>query len=227
MKFISYIQYFLYLASHWDPLFALFVIYYEFKGESKYHINTIGVDDLKSLKDEGIDISHATKYMPVNYYVLERLMKEIVKYSNNKTFLDIGCGKGRALVTAASFGFEQITGIDFSKEFCKDALATTNLYSQKNPSVHYTIINMDAFNYDIPNDITTLFIFNPFDDVIMSRVIANILISQQNYPRTIRVMYANPVHKSLFLEKGFVEIYHVKKLEYLEGIILQLEAEKN
>jgi len=45
--------------------------------------------------------------------------REIIKYANNKTFLDIGCGKGRPMIVAACYGFEEIVGIDFSKNFVK------------------------------------------------------------------------------------------------------------
>lgn len=224
MKLIPYLRYFFYIAWHWNPILALFVTYYEIRGERKYHIHTIGEDELKGLKEKGIDISHATIYMPVNYYVLEHLMQEIVKYGGNKTFLDIGCGKGRVMIVAADYGFEQITGIDFSKKFCEETDTTIHLYSQKNPAVHFTIINCDALGFEIPKEITTIFLFNPFDEVIMSSVVSHIIRSQQHDPRTIWVMYANPQHKSLFLNNGFVEIYHLKKLNYFEGIILQKVA---
>ena len=92
-----------------------FIINHEIKGERKYHIRTIGEDELKSLKKRGIDISHATKYMPVNYYMLGHLMKEIIKYPNTEAFLDIGCGKGSVLVVASAYGFKEIIRIDFSK----------------------------------------------------------------------------------------------------------------
>ena len=223
MKLISYLHYFFYVARRWDPLLALFVIYYEIVGERKYNINTIGADELKSLEDKGIDISHATMYMPVNYYVLGHVMKEIVKYPHNKTFLDIGSGKGRPMIVAAEYGFEQITGIDFSKELCKDAEININLYSKKNPAASFTIINNEAYYYDIPADITTIFLFNPFDEFIMSGVVVNIIKSQRKNPRTIRVIYVNPQYKNLFLERGFIEIYHIKKLKYLEGSILELK----
>jgi SAM-dependent methyltransferase len=217
MRLNSYLHYFFYIAWHWNPILASFVIYYEITGESKYHINTLREDELKSLKEKGIDISHASIYMPVNYYVIERLMREIVKYGGNKTFLDIGCGKGRAMIVAATFGFEQITGIDFSKEFCEEAESTIQLYVAR-----FKVINIDAYYFEMPDDITTFFFFNPFDEFIMKEVVSNIMKSLHRNSRTIRVLYANPQHKSIFLENGFCEIYHFKKWSYFEGIILQL-----
>jgi SAM-dependent methyltransferase len=197
-------------------------MYYEIRGEKKYHINTLGEDELRSLKGKGIDISHASIYMPVNYYVFERLMKEIVLLGGNKTFLDFGCGKGRAMIVAATYGFEQITGIDFSKEFCEEAEATIKLYTEKNSTARFTVINIDAYYFDIPDDITTFFFFNPFDEFIMKEVVSNIIKSVDRNLRTIRVLYANPQHKSVFLENGFTEIYYFKKWSYFEGDILQL-----
>jgi SAM-dependent methyltransferase len=217
----AYWNYFVFLTKNWNVLLATFVLYYEIRGESAYHINTTGADDLQNLEDIGIDTSHASIYQPLNYYVLEKLMKETVRYSNNKTFLDIGCGKGRVMAVAAYYGFEQITGIDFSRELCDAAIQTTGSCAKKFPAANFTIINNDAFYFEIPANITTIFFFNPFDEVIMSGVISNIVKSQQLYPRTIRVLYANPVYKSLFMDEGFAEIYHIKKLDYLEGSILE------
>ena len=160
-------------------------------------------------------------YMPLNYFILEKLMTEIGMMPNNGTFLDLGCGKGRVLAVAASYGFEQITGVDLSKKLCEDALRTTEACKKKFPETTFTIVNNDAFYYEIPPDLTTLFLFNPFDEVITSSVVNNVVKSLQENPRTMRVMYANPVYKSLFLAQGFVEIFHIKKLEYLEGSILE------
>ena len=216
-----YLHYFLYVAWHWDPFFATITIFHEIRGERQYGIHTTGQDELKGLERKGIDISHATLYMPTSYYVLRRLMNEIIKYPSNKTFLDIGCGKGRALVVAADYGFNQLKGIDFSKEFCDYAKETVKICHSRNPSARFTIEQADALTYEIDPEITTIFLFNPFDEVVVGPVVNNILKSQRVNPRTIRLLYANPTHKQLFLDSGFVEIFHFKKFKLLEGSILE------
>ena len=195
----------------------------EIKGEKKYGINTTGADELKKLESKGIDITHATIYMPVSYSLLEELFNQL-NYSTNKPinhFLDIGSGKGRALCIAASKGFKQVTGIDFSKELCdaaKDNLAVTK---QKIPSLQYNIVNNDAFYFEIPDDVDCIFFFNPFDEIIMSAVANNILTSLQNHPRKVNIIYVNPLHKELFIKAGFKEIWHSKKMKYLEASLLE------
>jgi SAM-dependent methyltransferase len=221
MKVSGYFNYFIFLLKNWDLKIALFVIYYELIGEKKYHLSTLGIDDLTKMEDKTIDITHATMYMPLNYFVLGKLMKQIVKYPNNKTFLDIGCGKGRAISVAAYYGFEKIIGVDFSKELCDDAINNTDFLKQKFSLATFTIINEDAFDFEIPDDVTTIFLFNPFDKVITYAVLENIMDSYKKNARTIRVLYANPQYKSIFFDEGFVEIYRVKKFEYLEASILE------
>jgi SAM-dependent methyltransferase len=221
MRFIPYLRYFFYIAWHWNPLLAAYTIYYELRGEKKYQIHTIGEDQLNMLKERGIDISHAHIYMPVNYFILESLMKEIVQLEQNKTLLDLGCGKGRVLVVAAAFGFKKIMGIDNSKEFCDEAMLTTAACAGKYPDARFIIINADALYFEIPDDICSIFLFNPFDELIMHGVAANINKSQQANPRTVRILYANPLYKSVLLEQGFTEIFHLRKHDYFEGSILE------
>lgn len=72
MKFFTYIHYFFFLSWNWNPILAFFIIRHEIKGEKKYDIHITGFDELKHVKKKGIDITHATIYMPVNYYILEK-----------------------------------------------------------------------------------------------------------------------------------------------------------
>jgi SAM-dependent methyltransferase len=221
MQVTGFVNYFRYIARNWDLSVAIFVIFHEIRGELKYGLNTIGLDDLKSLREKNIDISHATMYMPLNYFVLETLMKQMMRNPGYSTFLDIGCGKGRVVAVAAHYHFEKITGLDFSEELCEDAIKNTNRIKQKFPGISIEIINRDALDFDIPDDICTIFFFNPFDAEMMCVVLDNIIKSLEKKPRPLRVLYANPQYKFLFLERGFVEIYHVKKLTYLEASILE------
>ena len=220
MKFFSYIKYFLYLAYNWNIRIAWHITRQEMKGEKKYGINTTGADELKKQEDKGIDITHATIYMPVSYSLLEEIFQQLPALTRNH-FLDIGCGKGRALCMAARLGFKKVTGIDFSKELCDAAKENLTVTKQKIPSLHFEIINNDAFYFEIPDDVDCIFFFNPFDEIIMSAVTNNILTSLQSHPRKIRIIYVNPLYKELFTKAGFKEIWHSKKMKYLEAVILE------
>ena len=224
-KFFSYIKYFFYLAYKWDIKIATHILSAEKKGEKKYGITSTGVDELKSLEEKGIDIDHSAIYMPISYDFLQDLLKKINQLTNKPVnhFLDIGCGKGRAMCVAAHHGFKKVTGIDFSKDLCTVAEKNLAITKNKVPATEYKVFNNDAFYFEIPADVDCIFMFNPFDDVIMSGVAENILISFEQHPRTITLIYVNPLYNMELLNVGFKQIYHTKKMEYLEAVILELK----
>ncbi len=222
MKLFSYIKYFFYISFNWNIRIATHILLQEIKGEKKYGINTTGADELKNLEEKGIDISHATIYMPVSYELLEETFKQL-NHSTVKPFshfLDIGCGKGRALCVAAHKGFKKVTGIDFSTTLCARAKENCLITQQKLPAFEFLIINNDAFYYAIPSTVDCIFMFNPFDEIIMSGVAENIRISIDANPRNISIVYVNPLHKELFINAGFKETFYSKKMKYLEVSIL-------
>ena len=220
MKLLRYLHYYFYLIHNWDLSVANHIIEQEITGEKKYGINTTGTDTLKHLRLKGIDTEHATIYMPLSYDLLEEIFEHIDTKAVHH-FLDIGCGKGRVMCVAAHYGIKNLTGIDFSKKLCRQAEKNLDATWKQFPAIIYHVINNDAFYYGIPDDVDCIFLFNPFDEVIMSGVIEKILKSLDEKPRPLIIVYANPLYKDLFLNEGFKEIYHVKKMVYLEASILQ------
>ncbi len=219
---IRLLQYFFYLTYHWNIRIAWYICKEEWKGEKKYGIQTTGADELKNLEQLGIDIDHATIYMPVSYGLMENCFEKIGQLSANpiQHLLDLGCGKGRALCMAPSFGITKLTGIDFSKDLCNSAIQNLGKIKQQYPIIDYKIINNDAFYFEIPTTVDLVFLFNPFDEIILKGVTANILESIQENPRKLWIIYVNPLHKETFLDAGFKEVFHEKKLRYLEASIL-------
>ena len=226
MKFFTYIKYFYFLFINWNIKIAWIMIRQEIAGEKKYGINTTGADELFKLEKQGIDISHATIYMPVSYTLIEEAFKQLnaSKLPSTKPlshFLDIGCGKGRALCVAAHQGFKKVTGLDFARDLCEQAKENLTITKQKIPCLEYKVINNDAFYFEIPDDVDCIFFFNPFDEIIMSAVVNNIFESLQSNPRKISIIYINPLHKEYFLKAGFTETWYNKKMKYLEVSILK------
>jgi SAM-dependent methyltransferase len=215
---MSYLKYFFYIAWNWNISIAIYIIYYEIKGEKKYGINTIGIDNLEELDNKHLD--NATIYMPAIYPLLEMIFEKVNVESLNH-LLDIGCGKGRAICVAAAKGCKKVSGIDFSKELCMDAINNLSTIQIMHSALQAKIINSDAYTYQIPADVDCIFLFNPFDDYLMMGVVRNIEQSLMQNPRPIKIIYANPLCKSHFIDAGFVETFHSKKMRYIEVSILE------
>ncbi len=220
MKYFRYLRYFFYITYKWNIKLAYFVIQHEIKGEKKHGINTTGFSGLQKLKENGIDTSHATVYMPISYYLLSKAFKHYPKSTKNN-FIDIGCGKGRALCVAASQGFNKVSGVDISINLCTTAALNLEKTKKRYPFLEYKLHTMDAANYEIPDDADCIFLFNPFDEIIMKQVAYNIQSSLRLCPRTMVIIYANPLYENLFHAIGFKEKYYTSEMDYLEMSILQ------
>lgn len=227
MNSLYYLKYFYFIARNWNIRLAAFTVYHEIKGEKKYHLNTIEIDDLRHQKIESSNLSHASIYQGSNYFIIEKVFEYLKNEHANNNILDFGSGKGRIMVVATHYGFKNISGIDFSESLCREAEYNIEKTKLLFPKTNFKIICSDAANYKIENETNVFFFFNPFDEVVMLQVVKNILSSLKQNARKVYVVYVNPLHKEIFLSAGFEEECHLKKMEYLEFIILSKVPEES
>lgn len=225
MKIFYYLKYFYFISKNWNPRLGAFTVCHEIKGERKYGIDTIKIARLLDEKIESENLSHASIYQASSYYLIEKAFEFLKNEKVNSGLLDFGCGRGRILVVAAHYGFKKITGIDFSPILCIDAEANAEKAVSIFPGIDINVICTDAISYQIEPYQNCFFFFNPFDEVVLLKVVKNILSSLKDFPRKIFIIYINPVHRHIFLSAGFEEEYFFKKMEYLEFSILSKQPE--
>lgn len=221
MTFFYYIRYFIYIAWNWNIRLAAFSVYHEILGERKYHIDTLRLDDLKSLTVTGDYLQHAEIYQGASYYLLENIFIKLKELHAKDGFLDIGCGKGRTMVVASHFGFKNITGIDFAIELCREARQNCEQITQHFPSTYWNVIHNNAADFIPASNIHVILFFNPFNHVIMNKAMGNIVKSLKNKPRKVWIVYINPQHKTTITQNGFKEVYYIKKMPFVEAAIFE------
>lgn len=220
-KLLHNIYNFFYVGFNWNLPLAFFVTWHEVKRGAKYKINTIKRVSLDDLTISEGDKTKSSPYEALNFYILENLLDHFRKsFPNEKSLVDVGSGKGRIMVAAAHFGFTNITGIDFAKELCESARQNINHIQSRFPGTTFNIYCNDILNYPIKSVDNVFFLFNPFNKEIMEKFSDKIDESVKENPRTIYFIYANPLQKNVLLERGYKEIFSIKKLRLLEGIIL-------
>ena len=129
-------------------------------------------------------------------------------------FVDLGSGKGRTLLMAADYPFRRIVGVELLPVLNRAALENLSKYrndSQKCFDIES--ICADATEFEFPDEATVLFLFNPFPEAGLRRVVANLERSLREHPRRAYVLYHNPqleyvVGESAALEKiGWTDQY--------------------
>ena len=113
--------------------------------------------------------------------MLFELLKDL-HINDQDTILNIGCGKGSAMLAMLIFPFARVDGIELSKEISEIAIRNlTKLKKQR-----WQVFNGDAITYKDYNAYSMLYLYNPFPEEIMRQVVANIHSSAGRGRRRLR-----------------------------------------
>jgi predicted RNA methylase len=139
-------------------------------------------------------------YLPIRPKCVRRVLRHLpVDIRSEYTFIDYGSGKGRALLVAAGLGFRQLLGIELRKELHDRASKNFREYRNLAPCTMESI-NMDAAEYELPNEKLVLFFFNPFGSEVMATVIRKLGASLNRSFRDVWVVLHDPTPPDLFDE---------------------------
>ncbi|HVW70116.1 MAG TPA: class I SAM-dependent methyltransferase [Steroidobacteraceae bacterium] len=144
--------------------------------------------------------AHGTRYEPVRLYVLRRMFAQCRKLGAfPRTFVDIGCGKGRACFFAAASGqYDRVVGVELSESLVVSA--QRNLARFRSPCP-VEFLGADATRYRIPTEQSLVFLNNPFDASILRQFLDN-NIDRFVQARTL-IGYAHDFHRRTILDSQF------------------------
>ena len=149
------------------------------------------------------NLKHATYYQPITCRNLKIILDQAIKTKIPfDCFIDIGAGKGKACFFAAkTLKCKKFMGIEFSHSLVKAANRNKAIFGDRN----ITFLNEDAAAYRLPESKCLIFLYNPFNDIILEKFVAN------NYGHFRRhasiIAYAYDVHRETLLLNGFRTIY--------------------
>jgi predicted RNA methylase len=110
------------------------------------------------------------------------------------TFVDLGSGKGRTLLMASEYPFRRIVGVEILPELHRAAVQ--NIRDYRSPTQRCTQIESicaDAREFELAEEPVVLYLFNPLPAEGLDRVLGNLEKSLRQNPRSVYVLYHNPV----------------------------------
>ncbi len=166
-------------------------------------LETSGLVRVRDLKTSSENKFHASQYQPSRNRPLLKLLSQL-ELSKDKVFVDVGSGKGRVLLLAASSGFKKVRGIEFCEGLCSQARKNIQKYlsQQTKDPPQIEIVHCDASKYEFRGDESIFYMFNPFDAVVMRGFMKNLSEELFKKPREIHLIYQVPLEDSLIRESG-------------------------
>jgi SAM-dependent methyltransferase len=180
--------------------------YRERRFDRRFGVTTAGIIPKEHLEVSGPSAAHVTHYQAAQPIHIEGVVGELgIEYAKY-TFVDFGCGKGKAILLASSFPFERIVGLELSPELAEIAAANVRTYHSRRQRCHaIEVLCMDALDYELPARPLVCFFYNPFGEAILERVIEKIGRSLSEHPRDVIVVYLHPALERLFRDRSFLD----------------------
>ena len=163
-------------------------------GVETYRLVTLSTLGVVNANSKG-----AQPYQPISERAFDTIVRSLPIEPSEMAFVDLGSGKGRALLLASKAGFQKIIGVEFSEKLHLDALRNLQAARDHWPHVErIELVHGDAMVYDPPAMGVVLFLYNPFDASVMAPVIERWCAAMQQHSHPVWVVYVQPSHVSLF-----------------------------
>ncbi len=160
-----------------------------------------------SLQESGLSEERSYRYSDSGGPDLEELLDTLM-ISSSDAVLDLGCGKGGALITLAEYPFARVDGVEISPKLAR--IAGTNI--KKLQISNSTIYCCDAADFTELDSYSYFYMYNPFPREVTLRVLENIQSSLRRRARQVTLVYKNPVFNRLVLNAGFRSVSDTQQI---------------
>ena len=146
-------------------------------------------------------------YQPVPVLKFKRIAAAVPLEPAEMTFLDLGAGRGRALLLAAEAGFPRLVGVEIDAVLAAEAERNLLRYARRHDgspgrSVEWSVLCQDAAEVVVPMGPVLVFVFNPFGRETLRMVLERVEESYQAAPRPLLLAYYNPAHADVGEMRG-------------------------
>ncbi len=160
----------------------------------------------------GIDAErarHAVGYMASGTDFVHSVIAGLDIDHRDYSFIDLGCGKGRALLIASHFPFRRVIGVEVSARLTQIARANIAAYrAPEQRCARLEAVTADAGEFEPPDGPLVIYLYNAFDDVVLGRVADRLAASLARAPRDVRLIYVQPEERRMLDRLACLQVTH-------------------
>jgi hypothetical protein len=169
----------------------------------RHGVNTAGLIDLSNIESNKKSAAHTRFYEASPCGIILRAIDGLDISHNQFCFIDIGSGKGRALLMAGKKPFREVIGVELFSELNNEAINNIEKFRNKNLlNAPVKAIATDVLDYEFPDGDTVIYLFNPFDAEIIFELASNL---KKIITGRIIIIYCQAVHHETLISSGVVE----------------------
>ncbi len=187
---LSWLAYLIYTLKNRGLVRTCAMGYREWRKERELGIRTLGLKHPRSCGNHHDGASGRHLYQPSSSVLFKKAMEALPFRPEGKVFLDVGSGKGRAMILAAEEGFAEVVGIEYASELIDQAQVNIEKVRAKFPKTVFHMTEGNAIAFGLPEGTDVAYLFNPFDAETLDRWIATILPQVR---KPLHIVYMHPV----------------------------------
>lgn len=109
------------------------------------------------------------------------------------TFVDVGAGKGRALLLASELPFRRVIGIELNEELAHIAQRNVERWNRvRRTRAKVRVIQEDVLNFCWPRPPLLVYLYNPFDCSLVAHTAEKLSAGAASGSGLIDLLYLNP-----------------------------------
>lgn len=162
---------------------------------------------LTDLDAIGSDVQALWHYWPTSEKSFHDVMHDAAVREGEQVFIDLGSGKGRAVLMASEYPFARVVGVELSPALHE--IAQRNVRQWRSSSQRCFDIELlcaDVRDFAFPPEKMLVYLFQPFPKEVLEVVIEHLAQSLRECPRAVTVAYLNPIFHEQILRSGCLEL---------------------
>ena len=148
-------------------------------------------------------------YESCGWLPVRRVLKDLAPGPAD-VFVDLGSGKGQALLVAGQLPFRRVIGVELNEEFSQCAKRNVERARPRLRAREVDSVTANVLDWPIPDDTSVVFMCNPFVGETFHTVLGRIFESYDRRPRTIHIVYAVPWEHNWLLSTGRVVVDNIR-----------------
>lgn len=174
----------------------------------QYGIDTSGSVAVDQISSDKKLVSLICPYLGSQPSIVRAALSELTDCENH-TFIDLGCGKGRALIVASEFPFRSILGVELSPTLA--AIARTNIakVASRFPFRSRAMITVgNVTEFPLPPGKLAVFNYHAFGPEIVKQVVERLEAALAAETLHLFFVYYNPVYYEILdVSPAFTRYY--------------------
>jgi Histone methylation protein DOT1 len=147
-------------------------------------------------------------YSGAQWIPVRRALKDLAPGPND-VFVDLGSGKGKVVLIAGRLPYQQAIGVEIDNDLSSCAALNIRQARSRLRAQHIESVNASVLDWAVPDDVSVLFMFNPFIGQTFRSALGRVFESYDRKPRELHIIYSYPWEHDWLLSTGRVSVENV------------------